>query len=440
MHASRIRPSTPGILLAGLLAGIAGSANAEAPASAGPANYDTPWAALIGGTPSAHLRLRFENVDDDGRAKEADVVSLRTALGWRTGTWQGLSSFVEMENVVAAGHYDDGGTNRRMTRYAAVIDPEGTELNQGYVAYAGLPGTVLQFGRQLVLDRETPFHRYLGNVVWRQNWQTHDAFSIENKSLPNTRARFWYTYNVNRIFGEDNPTRGLDDKGLNGYLFNVQYSGLKAGTLETYAYLLDFDAPGGFFPSTQTYGARFDGKQPVNPQFDVIYAAEGAWQRDFASNPGNIDAHFLWGTLGGSYRPGGPVQALTVRVDYQLLSGDGGIDRFTTPLATGHAFQGWADQFLNTPGDGIEDLYVSFIAAAWGCKLVTSWHDFSSDNDSYDYGTELDVELSRAFAQRFTGGIKYASYDADRNATNVARNPGQRNDVDKFWVYVQFDY
>jgi hypothetical protein len=31
---------------------------------------------------------------------------------------------------------------------------------------------------------------------------------------------------------------------------------------------------------------------------------------------------------------------------------------FQAPLGTKHAFQGWADEFLNTPTDGIEDAYL----------------------------------------------------------------------------------
>src|SRR3546814_3361296 len=35
-----------------------------------------------------------------------------------------------------------------------------------------------------------------------------------------------------------------------------------------------------------------------------------------------------------------------------------GVVAFQTPLATLHAFNGWADRFLSTPGNGLEDIYV----------------------------------------------------------------------------------
>jgi len=57
---------------------------------------------------------------------------------------------------------------------------------------------------------------------------------------------------------------------------------------------------------------------------------------------------------------------------------------FQTPLGTNHAFQGWADRFLITPGDGIEDLFVTLSVKFLGANFVAMWHDFSSSNDDYD--------------------------------------------------------
>jgi hypothetical protein len=396
-----------------------------------------------------HLRMRYENADDDARQEAVDVGSLRTALGFRTASFHGLFGLAEVEDVLAVGTYDDGGTNRRMApRYSAVVDPEGVELNQAYVGIDAIPHTVIQAGRQLILDRDAPFHRYLGNVLWRQNWQTFDAVSVANNSLPDTVVRFWYTWNVNRIFGEGHPTRGFDDEGLNGYLGNVVYTGLPFGRLEFYAYLLDFErsvvpAIRSFYPSTQTYGARFDGKYALNPKFDVLYIAEGAWQGDFSHNPtGNIDQPFLWGMLGGSYKLGGVVQSVTMKASVEFLGGDGGANRFTTPLATGHAFQGWADRFLNTPGDGIQDVYLTFQAVVLGANFMIEHHWFDSDNGSYSYGHELDVQLTKTFLTKYTAGIKYADYDADQNAHNIARNSGsgQAFDLRKVWVWLEYRY
>jgi len=413
-----------------------------------------PRAATLGemfalGKPLAQLRLRYEGADDDARVEDADALSLRTALGFRTASYRGVFALAELESVLAVGDYDDGGANRGMApRYTAIVDPEGLELNQAYVGFDALPKTVAQVGRQVIVDREAPLHRHVGNVVWRQNWQTFDAVGVTNGSLPDTVLRFWYTWNVNRIYGEDHPTRGFDDKGLDGYLVNAVYTGLPLGKLEAYAYLLDFDrstvpAVRSFYPSTQTYGLRFEGKHALHPRFDLLYVAELAHQADFADNPtGDIDQFFGWGALGGTYKPGGVVQALTAKLSHEHLGGDGGFDRFTTPLATGHAFQGWADKFLNTPGDGVDDTYATGSILVAGINLALDYHWFVSDRDSYDYGEELDVIVTKVLDQHFSVGAKYADYQADGNALNQARNraAGQAFDAQRVWVWVEYRY
>jgi len=83
------------------------------------------------GKPLAQMRLRYEGADDDARLEEADALSLRTALGFRTASYRGVFALAELESVLAVGDYDDGGANRGMApRYTAIVDPEGLELNQ----------------------------------------------------------------------------------------------------------------------------------------------------------------------------------------------------------------------------------------------------------------------------------------------------------------------
>jgi hypothetical protein len=60
-----------------------------------------------------------------------------------------------------------------------VADPEGTEVNQVWVGYEKYD-TNVKFGRQtFTLDN----HRFIGNVIWRQNEQTYDAVSLVNNSI-----------------------------------------------------------------------------------------------------------------------------------------------------------------------------------------------------------------------------------------------------------------
>ncbi|MBM2830140.1 MAG: hypothetical protein HW411_930, partial [Gammaproteobacteria bacterium] len=93
---------------------------------------------------------------------------------------------------------------------------------------------------------------------------------------------------------------------------------------------------------------------------------------------------------------------------------------------------------LITPGDGIEDLFVTLRATVLGGSLMGVYHDLSSYRDDYDYGTEWDLLLEKTFYKHYTVGIKYADYNADQNAFNIARNSlsGQAFDLTKIWAWI----
>ena len=385
------------------------------------------------------LRLRYEHVDDDAAAENADALTNRTVLGYTTGAFQGFSARLLVQDVrgIINDYNDATGRNPGKARFAVVVDPEETDLLEAYLALAGPASTKFKLGRQLITYRDAPLHRFIGTVLWRQNWQNHDAFTLENKSLPNTTIHYAYTWNVNRIFTDEAVISSRANFDSDSHLINIQYGGFKYGTLEAYAYLLDFN--NAVTTSSSTYGIRFSGGYPASGGIKILYALEYAKQDDYADNPLSINEDYLLGEIGGNFKPGNSIESLTVKFDYELLSGNGATS-FNTPLATGHAFQGWADRFLVTPADGIEDFYFTIAAKFLGFNFLGVYHDLSSDHDSYDYGSEIDVQLVRPLTKHFTLGLKYSDYNADRNTVNAARNGAIAKDVSKFWAWVEFKY
>jgi hypothetical protein len=73
---------------------------------------------------------------------------------------------------------------------------------------------------------------------------------------------------------------------------------------------------------------------------------------------------------------------------------------------------------------------------------MAMYHDLSSNRDDYDYGTELDLQLTKTFKEHYTVGLKYADYDADENSLNVQRNAvtGQAFDLTKFWAWMEVKF
>lgn len=364
------------------------------------------------------LRYRYEDVDQAGKPAAAGASTLRLRLNLATGAVGGFSGFAEFDHVQVIGseHYDN--TRNGLTRYPVVADPAGTDLNQAYLQYAGPAGTTVRLGRQRIrLDGE----RFIGPVGWRQNEQTFDAFSLETKALPGTTATYAYIDEVRRVFGPDSgsPPATLDS---NSHILNLKLIKLPIGALTAYGYFLDFDnAPQ---LSADTYGVRYDGSHALGEKLKFGWALEYALQRDAGDNQASIDADYSLIELSVKGSAAGVV------VGREVLSGERGTftsatnPAFQTPLATLHKWQGWADKFLTTPSAGIEDIYVGLNGSLAGFNGQAVWHDFKAEATSLDYGTELDLSVSRRFAKRYEVLIKYADYSAD----------GLFTDTTKFWL------
>jgi hypothetical protein len=363
--------------------------------------------AVTGGRWWLKLRPRVEFVDQDGFDHDAWASTLRTVLGYETARWHGASVLLEFEDVSAIGNELYNSTTNGATSYPTVADPEGSELNQVHLAYSPEEELTFKFGRQVViLDN----HRFVGDVGWRQNQQTFDAASF--LWAPTAALDVFYAFidNVNRVFGDDSA---VGDHRMASNLVNVGYDVEGWGRAAAYAYLLDYDSVD--TNSTNTLGARFAGTHAFD-SFELLYGAELASQSDTADNPNDVDQDYLLAELGGK------VGAWSARLGHEVLGGSGDPgDAFQTPLATLHAFNGWADKFLTTPDDGLVDTYLALGAKQDAFTYQLAWHDFSADSGSDDYGSELDASVTWAVAKSLTLGLKAADYDADDFATDTTK-------------------
>lgn len=369
--------------------------------------------ALTDGKVKADVRARYEYVDQDNALDDADGITVRTRLGYNTGKYKGVDAFVEMENNSAlVEDYNSGPGGNGKTKYSVIADPEETEMNQAYLGYSGIADTSVKLGRQrIILDN----HRFVGNVGWRQLEQTYDAVYVVNQSLPDTTFNYAYMSGVKNIFSAD-----VD---MSNHIVNIRYDGLGFAKIAAYGYFLHFNGGNAARQnSNQTIGAYIDGANKFE-NFKLLYRAEYAKQSDYDDGNNGIDGdylHLLVGVAAGG---------ITAKAGYEVLGGDdfGG---FETPLATKHAWNGWADIFLNTPVDGLQDAYFLLTGKVMGTKLLAVYHDFQADNGSADYGTEINLLAARKFGKNYTAGIKYANYDADDFAV----------DTEKFWLWGQLKF
>lgn len=391
-----------------------------------------------------NLRYRYEHVDDDFQIdrkplKSANASTLRTVAGYRSGDFHGFSTLLELEQIsrIFSGSFSDG-TGATGSGVATVADPDGTELNQGYLRYQGLASNDLRLGRQAITYRDAPYHRHIGTILWRQNWQTFDAISIENTWLPNTKIDYAYVWKVNRIFGRSAP-EPLSYFSSDSHLLNLQNNQRQWAQVEAYSYLLEFNNAPRF--SSQTYGIRLHGSHSLNNWFSPLYTAEYAYQSDYNSNSNNYTASYQLFEAGFRLVSFNYLDNLELKLGFERLSGDGSPNgAFVTILGTNHAFQGTADRFLVTPDDGIRDYHLRTGVDVGEFKFKLGYHMLRSDNMDYQYGKELDLELTRQFGKHLSIGLKYAYYDGDSNTLNLMRNPILAADVTKAWFYTVVNF
>ena len=406
----------------GKLAFVSALLAAPHSASAGEALFE----ALKSGKLWIDERYRYEYVDQDGIAEEANASTLRSRIGWKSGSFYGLTSGVEFEAVTNVGGDEFNNTINGKTQFPVVADVKSHELNQLYLQYAGIPGTVIKGGRQVIVVDN---HRFVGHVGWRQNNQTFDAGIVKNTSIPGLTLTYGYIEGVNRIFGNDSVQGDWDS---DSHILHAAYKINGVGVVKGYGYLFDFENDAipaannvALLNSVATYGVSFSGKRDY-AGYGLHYYAEYAHQEDYGDNPVSFDADYYHLSLGLSK------SGLKTTVGYEVLGADDdSTGRFRTPLATLHKFNGFADKFLVTPVNGLEDFYIDVtykvknapgqLSIFNGLLLKAQYHEFKSEEGSIDYGTEIDFYAKMPLRRGVYVEAKYANYDADQFATDTEK-------------------
>ena len=367
--------------------------------------------------PVMDLQYRYEFVDQEDFALNAYASTLRVRLGVLVEPAKMISLYAEGEAILHAGPDKFNDTTNGVTNRPVVADPEDILLNQLYARFRPHPGASIAAGRQTVnYDNQ----RWIGSVGWRQNDQTLDAVtgSIENISDTGISASYGHAWRVNRVFGPDAPQGVWRNNDI--HLVRIGSEVGAVGTVTAYGYWLDLpDAPAF---SNRTFGVRLAGSQTLGTSpASATYALEFARQTSFGLNPGNA-SHSYW-----LMEPGIAVGLASVKVGYERLEGDG-LTALQTPLATLHAFNGWADKFLVTPPTGLRDLYVDggyTVAADSGFLSGTgfrfAFHDFRSTENDLHYGREWDAMISRNLYGPVSLTLKFAYYDAIDFASDTTK-------------------
>eukprot|EP00004_Rigifila_ramosa_P005885 TRINITY_DN16547_c0_g1_i1.p1 TRINITY_DN16547_c0_g1~~TRINITY_DN16547_c0_g1_i1.p1 ORF type:complete len:399 (+),score=57.97 TRINITY_DN16547_c0_g1_i1:109-1197(+) len=333
------------------------------------------------------------------------ALTTRERIGFKTQSWNGFSFLAEGEFTQALiDDYSAGPGKLKnvavvdpfVANNSAIFDPETNELNQLYLQYAGFD-TLVKLGRQKIIFDNAAF---IGNVGWRQNEQTYDAFSIRNQSIEGLTLNYSYVDQVNRIFGSD--ALGIFENAPGEiHLLNGTYEGIKGLTLGSYIYLMKFDEKAAQKWNNDTYGINAKGSLAgISLYGEVAYQDQAGDKNDRQA----MYAHFHATKSFGS-------QLLVVGIE-QLDAG------FQTPLATVHAFNGYADatdvRRIDGSHGGLTDTYLTHTTPlGWGIKWSNSLHFFGDNAIGSDLGFGLDSVLTKKFDDHFTTIVKLGYFDSD---------------------------
>ncbi len=361
------------------------------------------------------FRYRVENVDQDGVADDALASTLRSRVGVQTGSAFGFSGLLEVDNVTVIGGELYNNTLNGKTHYPVVADPAGTDINQALIRYQSKDTKAqVDVGRQRI---NLLNQRFLGGVAWRQNEQTLDGYRYQQKLPNNVSLDISHFYNVNRVFGPVGVK--ADEHGdFNNLL--VHWAPTKTQQFALFHHDLNFDnwAARSSVTSGADYIGSFINTASQKLQLHVALAKQTEGDNsltDFSNNYSRVDANWK-------------MNAFNLEAGIEVLGGDG-ITAVQTPLATLHAFNGFADMFLNTPLNGLQDTWLGAGYLLHGhCQFAAQYHQYDSDKSSVNYGDEIDFTVTHNVSKQFQLMAKMARYSADSFA----------KDTNKLWLGVSY--
>ena len=407
----------------GLFAGIS-----DAPASPPAASAPGDWL-----EPILDIRSRYEWADVAG-FDASHAWTFRERLGLQTATWHGFRALLEGEfsqSLVDDYHGGAPGAEPFDPARSLIADPETNELNQAYLEYEREEISV-RIGRQRIIHDNAAF---IGNVGWRQNEQTFDALLLQSQALPDWSFDYAWLGQVNRIFGSEAKaplavSTNVSDVAASAHLLRASYTGREGLTLGGYAWIMNFpDLPAW---DNNTFGIHAKGKIPA----DLLLSGEWAWQ-DKAGAAGDGQAFYLHASASRELGEAAGWNAGSLTLGLEHL--DAG---FKTPLATLHAFNGYADAFVggrtNGSHNGLTNLYLSHtLPLPGGMKWSNTLHAMGDNELAAGYGWEIDTVLVKPFGDHLTVLAKLACFESRGDAYSGA-NPLQdtlRFSLECTWRY-----
>ncbi len=424
--------------------------------------------------PFVQFRPRYEYVDreDDNGVDVANALTVKTVVGAKVGKifeLEGLTGYMEATNVMSSllDDFNSGSgadpLGHDSANHSVVADPAITRITQAYLLYnvkhLTSTDTTVVAGRKFIIFDD---HRHWGNVGWRQMPQSFGQLGLVDKTIPGLEAIGYWIYERRGIKNDTTPAgAGGAAPFKNNYddgsaVFHLAYKvptfldnlNLK---VTAYDYMIE--------SVHDTWGGFLKAKYGINEDISVNFHGEVAMQGDpsleadkSALTQPDVDSYYyrlIAGADAYGFFAKGMYEVMGHGDECGGCSPSGYSRAFSTPNATLHAHNGWADVMVGqaAAGGNVNGLIDTSFTVGYGSKylgkLMAVYHDFRTEQSngnvaSGDYGREYDILYKLPITSRFTALAKAAIYDGDGGKDGVGGVYAR--DVDKFWLMFQYTY
>ncbi len=372
------------------------------------------------------VRVRHEFVDESNRNKDANALTFSGRLGYDMTCLENddLHIFVEMQGNWGVVN-DYNSTLNGKTDYPVVADPDEVQLNNAFLEYQLTNWLKVKGGRfEKVWDDAS----LVGNVAWRNMSTSFDGVEaiITPEFLKDTRIELGYMGNWLNVKNQD--------LGMDTFLGRIVYSGFDDSEVSTHAILLDYEDNKLDPKSSATYGLVYWIDRPLTEDVKLKLDLAGDVQHDYGDNPNDYTVYrtMVRGTVS--------IKNISFYVGNELLTANSKGNAFQRDLATLHAVNGWADQFLTTPKEGLIDTEVGLVfKKLFGGKLKVSGHFYDSDRGDTHYGEEIDLAYVYPLDDFLPKGsnltLKAAHFFGDETSSGA-----KNKDVTKAWGQIEVPF
>lgn len=424
MFAAPRRRCLAGIALAAMLCSMAMSAPAQQAADDGLVLRLSE--SLGNGRLLLDLRPRYNYIEETSKRDAVDAWTARLMIGWQTAPWldtRVTAQWIHADHI-GARRFNDDPAKFASSTYPLLPDPSYHGINQLFADYAGLDGTRLRFGRQVV---RVGNQRFVSDNDFRQIPQVFDGATLTSTAIAGAEVQAGEYRRVRNTQGRTSRLRL--------HLLQIAWNPLPDHVLAAYAIGHDQANTGsqtGFGSNAyRIAGVRSEGSVPAGATYRFHYHAEFAQQKAFRGGDTRIDANY-WRLGAGWTAPW-----LSLRLDHETKGSNGGRYGFQTPLTDLYAFNGTALQYTSTPVQGLRDSWFTLGSTIGRLDLFAELHQFRADKvsgaASSRLGRELDIMLTYPLLTNLNARLQHARFRAGAGA----RTP---NDVDKTWLTLAYSY